>query len=135
MAVRPQKANRERVLACLLTQNATQRQIVEQTGLGAATVWRWLDDLVEAKEAHIRAYRPQEHGGPSIAVYARGPKPRTLHVRKPKAMSDLKRTQEYRRRMRKSGDWEETLRRRRGDYWLKKGVPAIDPITAALFGR
>jgi hypothetical protein len=135
MAIRPQKANRERVLACLLTQNATQRQIVEQTGLGTATVWRWLDDLVEAKEAHIRAYKSQDKGGPLIVVYAHGPKPRNLYVRKPKVMSDLERTREYRRRMRKSGDWEETLRRRRDDYWRKKGVPAIDPITAALFGR
>lgn len=124
----PKQAYRARVLAAM---PGTQAQIRERTGLGLATVSRWVADLCECKEAHIGGWWINPHGGPVAEILHAGP-PIGRKPKRPKVRTDLERTQAYRRRLRDSGEWEHVKAKRRTQYRINN--PARDPLTAALFG-
>lgn len=124
--------NRQRVLDAIEKADCTQVQLQQQLNLGAATVSRWLTDLLDSKRIHICRLEQNPHGGPQTLVYRFGAKPKGRPSKKPRKLSDLERTRLYRKRMRDSGEWEHTLAKRRATYRADK--PRRDPLTAALFG-
>lgn len=119
--------NRQRVLDAM---PGTQAQIIERTGLGLATVSRWVADLRAARQARIAGWQAPANGGPLAAIYGRGnrkdrPKP-------PSPPAEL-RVRRYRARLRASGEWVDRQARQRARYWASK-PPRRDPLVAALFG-
>lgn len=126
--MRKQDHNRAVVLAAL---PGTQREIADRTGLGLATVWRWLEGLYAAREAFIGAWVLPPHGGPVTGVWQAG---NQRHVRCTiKIRTNKRRTADNRRRLRESGEWEDVLAKRRAQYHANK-APRRDRITVALFG-
>ena len=123
------RAYRDVVLQAL---PGAQREISERTGLGTATVHRWLKDLQQAGEAHIGDWAVHPHGGPIMAIYRAGPGPDvpcTIRI-----VSDKQRARMHRRELRKSGDWEDVKARRRAAYHARKPVVRRDPLMVGLFG-
>lgn len=131
--MRKQRKNRTLILEALATGDKSQAELIVELGLSAATVCRWLEDLVASKEAHIRRYWQHPHGGPATAIYRKGPKPKGWKVQRPAAIPQVLRTRRSRKRMRASGEWEDVLANNRAKYWSKKAVKR-DALTAALFG-
>lgn len=125
------RAYRALVLAALPGSNAQVRQ---RTGLGLATVSRWLNDLRIAGEIHLHHKEVSPHGGPLISVFYPGALPAGFKPRVPKLLTNSQRTAKYRRNARKSGAWEDIKARRRAAYHAQK-KPRRDPLTAALFGE
>lgn len=119
------------VLAALPGSNADVRA---KTGLGLATVSRWLNHLLDAGEIHLHHKLVSPHGGPLISVFYPGPAPAGFVPRLPKLPTDAERSAKQRARMRKTGDWEDVKARRRALYYANK-KPKRDPLTAALFGK
>lgn len=111
----------------------TCMQLAEELGIGNTTAWRWLQVLVETHKAYVDRKVVHPNGGPLAAVYVAGRKPVGHRVKETKILDDVGRTRRYRKKMRESGDWQDTLARRRSDYWKNKPVQR-DPLTAALFG-
>lgn len=124
------RAYRALVLAALPGSNA---QVRERTGLGLATVHRWLDDLLKAEEIHLHHKEVSPHGGPLISVFHPGPAPAGFIPKMPKVLGDKQRTAKYRREARKSGAWEDIKAKRRARYHANK-KPRRDALTAAFFG-
>lgn len=124
------RANRDRVLAALPGSNADVRL---RTGLGIATVHRWLQDLLEAGEIHVHRMSVNPHGGPLISVFHAGPAPAGHKIKMPRLTTDADRVKRYRRKLKQTGEWEDLLVKSREYYWRKK-KPQRDPLTAALFG-
>lgn len=124
------RAYREVVLAALPGSNADIRA---KTGLGLATVHRWLTDLRVNDEIHLHHKEISPHGGPLISVFYPGPAPAGFKPRVPKLLDDIGRTRKYRRNARKSGAWEDIKAKRRATYHARK-KPKRDALTAALFG-
>lgn len=127
------KLNRAAVLAAM---PGTRPEIEAKTGLGAATVWRWVKDLHgpdegRGRECHIGRWRHCETGGRPMPVYVAGPG-RDAPCRLTPA-TDAERASRYRERLRRSGEWEDKKARMRARYWAKR-PPKRDPLTAALFG-
>lgn len=123
--------NRQRVLDAIEKSNCTQAQLQEQLGLGAATVSRWLNDLLDSKRVHICKYEQHPHGGPQTAIYGFG-SGYGRRAKRPSKKTDMQRVSAYRKRMRKSGEWEHTLAKRRATY--RADNPRHDPLSAAFFG-
>lgn len=122
------RAYRDVVLQAL---PGAQREISERTGLGTATVHRWLKDLQASGDTHIGAWAVHPHGGPIMAIYHAGPGPDVpCTIRIP---SERERTRRHRRALRKSGEWEDVKARRRAAYHASKPVKRRDPLMA-LFG-
>jgi len=118
------------VLSALPGSNADVR---ERTGLGLATVHRWLEDLLLSKEIHLHHKELSPHGGPLISVFYPGPAPAGFRPKVPKMPTDRERSARYRKRLRQSGEWEDVKARRRATYHANK-KPKRDPLTAAFFG-
>lgn len=125
------RANRLKVLEAM---PGSRDEIIAATGLGLATVWRWVEDLVASNEAHLHRYKVSPSGGPLIAIYHPGPARKGHIPAKPRLSTDLERTRKYRRNARKSGAWEDIKAKSRAAYWRKK-QPQRDPLVAALFGK
>lgn len=117
----------------LATGPRTCMQLTEELGIANVTAWRWLQVLVETHKAYVDRKVVHPNGGPLVAVYVAGRKPVGHRVKEPKILDDIGRTRRYRKKMRESGDWQDTLARRRADYWKNKPAQR-DPLTAALFG-
>lgn len=124
------RAYRGVVLSALPGSNADVRA---KTGLGLATVSRWLNDLLKAEEIHLHHMEVSPTGGPLISVFHPGPAPAGFKPKIPKLPTDTERTARYRRNARKSGAWEDIKAKRRAKYHANK-KPKRDPLTAALFG-
>lgn len=107
----------------------TQGDIRLKTGLGVATVSRWVNDLHASSEAYVKRWDTPTNG-PFMAVYARGRKP---DAPRPAAKTVRERTESSRRGQRTNGAWEDRLAAGRARYWAEKPA-ARDPMTAALFG-
>lgn len=125
--------NRMRVLCALRSGDKSVAQLKQELHIGNTTAWRWLQELVDANEAHVRAMVNPETGGPKIAIYRAGPKPSNLKVRVQRIKTQSELSREYRKRLRESGEWEDRLAKMRGDYWTGRPI-ARDPLTAAFFG-
>lgn len=121
------QANRQRVLDAM---PGTQAQIIERTGLGLATVSRWVADLREHRQARIIRWVPTPNGGPLAAVHAPG---RGRDAPKPSAPPPAQRVRRYRARLRATGEWADRQARERARYWASK-PPRRDPLVAAFFG-
>ena len=121
---------RDVVLAALPGSNADVRA---KTGLGLATVSRWLTDLRIKGEIHLHHKEISPHGGPLISVFYPGPAPAGFKPKIPKVLDEIARTRRYRRNARKSGAWEDIKAKRRARYHANK-KPRRDALTAALFG-
>jgi hypothetical protein len=117
----------------LATGPRTCMQLVEELGIANVTAWRWLQVLVETHKAYVDRKVVHPNGGPLVAVYVAGRRPVGHKVKEPKILDDIGRTRRYRKKMRESGDWQDTLARRRADYWKNKPAQR-DLLTAALFG-
>lgn len=124
--------NRLRVADELLDRDLTQAQIAARTGLGLATVCRWLQVLIDEGHVHVCSFEPHPHGGPDAAVYRRGPRPHKFRPKTRRVPTDAERTRTHRKRLRASGEWEHRLAMQRARYRADR--PRRDPLTAALFG-
>lgn len=124
------RAYREVVLSALPGSSADVRA---KTGLGLATVSRWLTDLRNSGEIHLHHKEVSPHGGPLISVFYPGPAPAGFKPKIPKILDDISRTRRYRRKARKSGAWEDIKAKRRAKYHASK-KPKRDALTAAFFG-
>lgn len=119
-------AYRAVVLAAL---PATQAQIHERTGLGTATVCRWIKDIRAAGESHIGGW--VRTGGKWGAIHHPGPgedKPA------PRPKTKKARDRKRRRKDRETGRIDLIRAQQRKRYWDKKGARR-DPLVAALFGQ
>ena len=105
-----------------------------KTGLGLATVSRWLNALLDAGQIHLHHKTVSPHGGPLISHFYPGPAPAGFKPRLPKVLTERERSARARKRMRQSGEWEDVKARRRALYYANK-KPKRDQITAALFGE
>lgn len=123
------RAYRDVVLQAL---PGAQREISERTGLGTATVHRWLKDLHAAGDAHIGAWAVHPHGGPIMAIYHAGPGPDVPC--KIRIVDAVERSRRHRRELRKAGDWEDVKAKRRAKYHASKPVARRDPLMVGLFG-
>lgn len=110
------------VADALLNADLTQAQIIKRTGLGQATVSRWVKVLLDAENIHICRFDKHLHGGPDTAVYRRGAKPKGVRAGRPKATIEL----------RSGGEWEHHLALRRAQWAADH--PKRDALTTALFG-
>lgn len=119
------RAYRALVLAAL---PGSERDVKERTGLGTATVHRWLKDLHSSGEVHIGAWEAHPHGAPFVKVYHVGP-----GADVPCGMK-AKTGREIRKAMRQSGDWEDVKAQRRAKYHAQKPVARRDPLMVGLFG-
>lgn len=131
--MRRQRKNRTAILDALEAGDKSQAELVVELGLSAATVCRWMEDLVACKEAHINRYWQHPHGGPATAIYRKGPQPPGVVAKRPATVPPVLRSRRARKRMRANGDWEDVLAKNRAKYWSKKAVKR-DALTAALFG-
>ena len=122
--------SRAKVLAAL---PGCAYEVIERTGLGAATVSRYLKSLEQADEIHLHHKRISPHGGPMISVFHPGPAPAGFKPRIPKPTSSLERTRRYRRNSKKTGAWQDMLAQHRAYYWRKK-KPKRDTLMSAFFG-
>lgn len=104
-----------------------------RTGLGLATVWRWVQNLRESKEIYLHHKEIHPNGGPLISVYYPGKRPPKYSARVPKVATSKERAARNRKAMRASGDWEDVKARRRAQYHANK-KPRRDALTAALYG-
>lgn len=111
----------------------TQRMLQIQTGLPPATVCRWVNILVELRQIHLYEETYQPHGGPATKWYRRGPKPNGFRVRRPKLRTPLERSRDYRAMLKRTGQWEDFLARKRAMEKARK--PKRDRLTRALFGE
>ena len=127
------RANRDKILAALRNGDKCQSDLIAELGIGLATVSRWMEDILARKEAHVRRYKVLPNGGPVISVYRFGPAPAGFRAKRPKIKTDAERTRKSRAAMRRNGEWQDVLARRRADYWKKKAVKR-DALTTALFG-
>lgn len=116
------RRGRAAVLAAL---PATTRLIRRRTGLGEATVSRWLADLKAADEAHIGRWR--RTGSRLAAVWVAGPGEDAPRL-DPLPQSARDRARRVRER--------EALRAELADRAARLAalVPRRDPMVAALFG-
>lgn len=122
------QAKRQAVLDAL---PGTQAEIAAKAKVGLATVCRWLVDIVETGGAHIGGWRPHPNGGPVSAVYEPG---RGKTPKKPKALTDTERVRAYRKRQRKTGEWEDRKAQQRSRHWQTKPVtPSTDALHRAFF--
>lgn len=121
---------RDIVLAALPGSNADVRA---KTGLGLATVSRWLNDLVSAGEIHLHHKEISPHGGPMISVFHPGPAPAGFKPKIPRLPTEVERSARYRRNARKTGHWEDIKAKRRAKYHASK-KPKRDPLMTAFFG-
>lgn len=126
--MRDQRDNHRAVV--LAAMPGTQVQIVAASGLSAATVSRWCEDLLARREAHVGGWHTPPHGGPLRPVYHAGHGPR---ARKPRRLSDTERMRRYRRQLVADGKWEDVLAKRRAKTAAGR-VPRADPLATALFG-
>lgn len=122
---RPSAKKRRGRAAVLAALPATTRLIRRRTGLGEATVSRWLADLKAANEAHIGRWRRTTGRFAGVWVAGPGedaPKP------EPRTQADRDRARRLRER--------EALRAELADRAarLAAAVPRRDPLVAALFG-
>jgi hypothetical protein len=124
--------NRLKVADELLDRDLTQAQIAARTGLGLATVCRWLQVLLDERHVHVCAFEPHPNGGPDAAVYRRGPRPHKFRPKQRRVPTDLDRVHAYRSRLRASGEWEHRLAIKRARW--RADHPRRDALTAALFG-
>jgi len=124
------RVNRAKVLAALPGSNAEVRA---KTGLGLATVHRWLEDLLARQEIHLHHKEVSPHGGPLISVFHPGPAPAGFKPKLPRLPTDRQRSAAYRKRLRQTGDWEDVKAKRRAEYHANK-KPKRDALTAAFFG-
>jgi len=127
-----QQKNRLRVADELLDHDLTQAQLVERTGLGAATVSRWLQVLVSEGHVHVCRYKAIPHGGRDAAVYRRGPQPKGVKPKTRRVLTDQERSRTYRRKQRASGEWEHKKALERARW--RADHPVRDALTVALFG-
>ena len=119
------------IVLCALP--GSSADIRAKTGLGLATVSRWLSDLLNAGEIHLHHKEVSPHGGPLISVFHPGPAPAGFKPKIPKMLTDRERGARYRKKMRQNGDWEDVKAKRRATYHANK-KPKRDPLTAAFFG-
>lgn len=122
--------NKRRILKTLESGDFSQSNLQEALHLGAGTVSRWIAALTNEKLIHIHKFVQHPHGGPQTAIYRIGKRQRDTP--KPRVRSDAQRSRAYRQRMRSSGDWEDTLAKRRATYRINN--PIRDPLAVALFG-
>lgn len=120
------------VLEAVRGGDKTQAQIVEATGLGLATVCRWIQSLLESEEVFECKKVRHPHGGPDASVYRAGPRPKGFRKASPPTYTDKARTDGYRKKLRASGEWEHVLARRRATY--RADNPVRCPLTQGLFG-
>jgi hypothetical protein len=122
---RPSAKKRRGRAAVLAALPATPRLIRRRTGLGEATVSRWLADLKAAEEAHVGDWRRTV--GRFAAVWVAGA---GEDAPKPDPLSQVARDRARRLRER------DALRAELADRAARLAalVPRRDPMVAALFG-
>lgn len=111
----------------------SQVEIRAVTGLGEATVWRWVQVLLDEGHIHVAFYRTPPNGGTLCAVYRFGPRPKWYRPARPKTLTAGERTKRYRSGLRESGEWDHVLAMQRARYRADR--PKRDTLTAALFGQ
>lgn len=122
---RPSAKKRARRALVLGALPATPRLIRRRTGLGEATVSRWLADLKASDEAHIGRWRRTT--GRFAGVWVAGP---GEDAEKPEPLSQAAIDRARRLRERAAARAELADRAAR----LAAVVPRRDPLVAALFG-
>lgn len=122
---RPSAKKRRGRAAVLAALPGTPRLIRRRTGLGVATVSRWLADLHACGEAHVGRWR--RTGSRFAGVWVAGP---GEHAAKPEPFSPTVRS--VRMRERRRGAELDDLAERAAR--LAAIVPRRDPLVAALFG-
>lgn len=122
--------NRRRILTALADGDLTRIQLRELLGIGEATISRWITRLLDEDVIHVHRSYMNEARNKIVDVFRLGSKPPGFKPERPKVLGDLGRSREYRKKMRASGDWADTLARRRADYWRKKAgtAPPKDPL-------
>lgn len=116
------RAARALVLAAL---PATQVQVHRKTGLGQATVSRWLSDLKAAGEIHVGGWRRSRHGGPFAARWVVGPGKDAPCKLNPLSPSE----RNVKRRSREALERDDRSRRLAAALVVRR-----DPLVAAFFG-
>ena len=129
MATQSKRRFRDVVLDALPGSSADVRA---KTGLGLATVSRWLNDLLNAGEIHLHHKTVSPHGGPLISVFYPGPAPAGFKTKMPKMPTASERSAKARAAMRKSGAWEDVKARRRAAYYAKKKPKRSEEHTSEL---
>lgn len=120
------RAARAVVLAAL---PATQVQVQRKTGLGQATVSRWLSDLKAAGEIHVGGWRRAKVGGPFAAFWKPGP-----GTDVPCNLQPLTSAQRSERRHNRRKKQEAADRADRSARLAAAMVVRRDPLVAAFFG-
>lgn len=116
---------------------ATPEVLIQRTGMGRATVWRWLgimrDHENEAdREVHVVKWEFPKRGGNLVATYAAGPGPDvecTLVV-----ITGAEKAERHRTKAMKSGAWEHRKALQRARHWADRAEKHRDPMIEALFG-
>ena len=124
--INPKHTARAQVLAAM---PGTQADIRRKTGLGSATVSRWVDSLRCAAECHVHEWVRSARGGPYSEVLHAGPGANATHTRTVKAVPKGER---YNLEMRTS---EGVSGRTQGRIpaWVGKPIKRC-PMTTAFFG-
>lgn len=124
------KVNRKIVFDAL---PGTAIMIAEKTGLSKSTAQRWLVDLAKAEEVHIYRYSYSANGGSPFEHYRAGKRKPGFVAYRPKVKPPVRRSKEYRKRLRDSGDYEDVKLKRKQQYYLQRN-PNIDILTAHFYG-
>lgn len=122
--------NRRRILDAFADGDLTRIQLRERLGIGEATISRWIRRLLDEKAIYVHRRYMNDARNKIVDVFRLGPAPSGFVPNQPKVLGYLGRSREYRRKMRASGEWADTLARRRADYWRKKAgtAPPSDPL-------
>lgn len=126
--------NRIRIEAALALGPRTSPDLAAELGLGAVTVWRWLQVLIEDQMAYVDRKIIPELGGPPTALYRWGRKPDKHKIKPAKILGPIARKRKHRKKLRESGEWEDVLAQQRAKYWAERPVKR-DPLSTAFFGQ
>lgn len=127
------KANRLRIAKALKLGDRSAGQIAADLHMGNTTAWRWLQMMVSDGEAFVCSTVYPPNGGPRIAIYRHGKMPEGFEVQHQPRKTKMEIVNNYRARLRATGDWDDVRARQRSYYWRSKPV-ARDAMTAAFFG-